>query len=313
VANEEHLKQIRKGNAAWHAWLRESKEIASLSLAQLSRADLRSTDLSGADLSIADLVRTDLRNATLNSANLSFANLSGADLSYANLVAANLNNAILSGANLTGALLRETVFANVDLTSAVGLETCRHLGPSNIDFRTLERSKQLPLPFLRGVGLSDSVIHYLPSLMSHAVEYYSCFISYSSEDDEFAKRVHADLQSNGVRCWFAPHDLPIGGKILDEIDAAIRLRDKLLLILSEHSIQSDWVEDEVKTAFEEERRRGQTMLFPVRIDDSVMKTKEAWAAKLRSDRNIGDFRHWRNHDEYQKIFQHVLHDLTTKA
>jgi TIR domain len=151
---------------------------------------------------------------------------------------------------------------------------------------------------------------YLPSLFSKSIQYYSCFIGYSSKDDEFAKRIHADLQSNGARCWFAPHDLPIGGKILDEIDAAIRLRDKVLLVLSEHSIRSDWVEDEVKTAFEEERRRGQTVLFPVRIDDSIMETKEAWAAKLRSDRNIGDFRPWRNHDEYQHVFERVLRDLT---
>jgi hypothetical protein len=35
--------------------------------------------------------------------------------------------------------------------------------------------------------------------------------------------------------------MPIGGKILDEIDTAIRLRDKVLLILSEHSINSDWL------------------------------------------------------------------------
>jgi hypothetical protein len=32
------------------------------------------------------------------------------------------------------------------------------------------------------------------------------------------------------------------------IDAAIRSRDKLLLVLSEHAIKSDWVEDEVKAA-----------------------------------------------------------------
>jgi len=62
--------------------------------------------------------------------------------------------------------------------------------------------------------------------------------------------------------------MPIGGKILDEIDTAIRLRDKVLLILSEHSIKSDWVEDEVSKAFAEERRRDQTVLFPVRLDDA---------------------------------------------
>jgi hypothetical protein len=154
------------------------------------------------------------------------------------------------------------------------------------------------------------LIDYLPSLFDQAIQYYSCFISYSTKDEDFADRLHADLQNKGVRCWFAPHDLPIGGKILDEIDAAIRLRDKVLLILSEHSIESDWVEDEVKTAYEEERKRGQTVLFPIRLDDVVMDTNEAWAAKLRADRNIGDFRRWKDHDAYKRSFERAVRDLT---
>ena len=109
------------------------------------------------------------------------------------------------------------------------------------------------------------MIDYLPSLLNQAIQRYSCFISYSTKDQEFAARLHADLRSKGVRCWFAPHDLPIGGKILDEIDVAIRLRDKVVLVLSEHSIESDWVEDEVKTAFEEERKRKQIVLFPLQL------------------------------------------------
>jgi hypothetical protein len=40
-----------------------------------------------------------------------------------------------------------------------------------------------------------------------AIQTAGCFISYSSKDDEFANRIHADLQNSGVRCWFAPHDL----------------------------------------------------------------------------------------------------------
>ena len=105
--------------------------------------------------------------------------------------------------------------------------------------------------------------------------------------------------------------MPIGGKILDEIDSAIRLRDKVLLILSEHSIKSDWVKDEVTKAFEEERSRGLTVLFPIRLDDAVMDTNEPWAAKLRA-RHIGDFTRWKEHDEYQKSFARVLRDLTVK-
>jgi hypothetical protein len=82
----------------------------------------------------------------------------------------------------------------------------------------------------------------------------------------------------------------------------------VLLILSEHSIKSDWVEDEVTTAFEEERKRGQPMLFPIRLDDTVLTTDEAWAAKLRA-RNIGDFRHWKDHEKYIESLERVLRDL----
>jgi TIR domain len=125
--------------------------------------------------------------------------------------------------------------------------------------------------------------------------------------------MHADLQNNEVRCWFAPHDMPIGGKILDEIDAAIRLRDKVLLILSEHSIKSGWVEDEVSKAFAEERKRGQIVLFPLRLDDAVVDTSEAWAVKLRDQRNIGGFRRWKDHDGYTRSFERVLRDLKRSA
>jgi hypothetical protein len=52
-----------------------------------------------------------------------------------------------------------------------------------------------------------------------------------------------------------------------------------LLILSKHSIKSGWVEDEVTKGFEEERKRGQIVLFPVCLDETVMKTDEAWGSE----------------------------------
>jgi hypothetical protein len=135
------------------------------------------------------------------------------------------------------------------------------------------------------------------------------FISYSSKDQEFVDRLHADLQNKGVRCWFAPHDMPIGAKIIDAIDEAIRLRDKVLLILSEHSVASDWVEEEVTRALDEERSRKTTVLFPIRVDDAVLNTTEAWARGLRIQRHIGDFCLWKDHDAYQKVLERVLRDL----
>lgn len=91
-----------------------------------------------------------------------------------------------------------------------------------------------------------------------------------------------------VDYWFAPHDLAIGKEILDDLDGIISMRDKAVLIQSESAIVNDWVKDEIIIAFEKERWRNETMLFPIRSDDAVTETGETWANKLRS-RNIGSF------------------------
>jgi uncharacterized protein YjbI with pentapeptide repeats len=275
----------------------------NLDLAFLTGTDLRRTNLQKANLNQAALNGADLRGANLSRASLMEANLDGADLSQALLVYTNFSRARLENVNFDSASLARTIFADTDLSRVKGLETCLHEAASLIDFTTLKRSVGLPKAFLRGIGLPDIVIEYLPSKSP------SCFISYSSKDEVFAKRIYNDLQDSGVRCWFAPHDLRIGDKTLDAVDDAIRVRDKLIVILSKNSIGSQWVEDEVNTAFEEERRRRQTVLFPIRLDDAVMRTETGWASKLRANRNIGDFRKWRSRSDYERALARVLRDL----
>ncbi|HZO75775.1 MAG TPA: toll/interleukin-1 receptor domain-containing protein [Ktedonobacteraceae bacterium] len=143
-------------------------------------------------------------------------------------------------------------------------------------------------------------------------DYHSCVLSYATEDQAFAEKLYADLQSNGVSCWFAPHDLRIGDKLRDKIYEAIQEKDKLLLILSEHSVTSDWVEREAELAFEREHQPPETLvLFPIRVDDAVMQTYTAWAGDIRRIRFIGDFRQWQNDVTYQHALQRLLRDLHT--
>ena len=158
------------------------------------------------------------------------------------------------------------------------------------------------------MGVPGNLITYARFLSSAHTDHSSCFISYSSKDDAFAKRLYADLQSHNVRCWFAPEDLKIGDKFWHRIDESIRLYDKLLVVLSEHSVQSDWVEREVMAALEKEKQ-GKTVLFPIALEDAVKDCTAPWAADLRRQRHIGDFRKWKNHDEYQKAFNRLLRDL----
>src|SRR6266702_3427402 len=163
--------------------------------------------------------------------------------------------------------MANTILGNVDLRSAQGLETVNHLGPSTIGIDTIYLSQAaIPESFLEGTGVQDTFLTFMHSLVHHPFEYNSCFISYSSKDQEFAKRLHTDLQSKGVRCWFAPEDMKIGDKIRVRIDESIHLYNKLLLVLSQFSIASQWVEQEVETALAKERRENRTVLFPIRLD-----------------------------------------------
>ena len=135
------------------------------------------------------------------------------------------------------------------------------------------------------------------------------FISYAKKDEIIAKRLYDDLMRNGMQCWFAPEDLKSGDRFRQVIEESIHSHSKLLVVLSGSSISSDWVKEEVETAMERERQEKADILFPIRIDNAVMETKEAWAASLRRMRHIGDFTNWSDESEYRKAFTRLLRDL----
>jgi hypothetical protein len=289
---------------------------ADLDTANLNYADLSAANLSGANLSEAKLSGANLSGANLSGANLSGAKLSGANLSGAKLSQANISAADLSEATLTAAYCSQTTFANVDLSEVNGLDSVKHEGPSTVGIDTLFRARgNIPEAFLRGCGVPHELIAYLPTIISSMgpIQFYSCFISYSSKNHAFAERLHADLQANGVRCWIDDKDLKIGDKIRDRITEAIRIHDKLMLVLSEQSIDSDWVEGEVEAALEKERREKKTVLFPIRLDEAIMESRKGWASHIRQTRHIGNFRGWENHDAYQTAFARLLDDLKTET
>jgi TIR domain-containing protein len=88
---------------------------------------------------------------------------------------------------------------------------------------------------------------------------------------------------------------------------------KLPLILSEDSVASKWVEFEVEAAMGREQEGKPPVLFPVRLDNAVMETDQAWAADIRRMRNIGDFTRWKDHDDYEKAFSRLLRDLKAET
>jgi TIR domain/Pentapeptide repeats (8 copies) len=337
MANPEHLQMLAKGVEVWNQWRSKNRGVRlDLTMAILSGANLSGATLSGATLSEANLFRANLTKASLFRANLSGATLREAALSEANLIMTNLTKANLIMTNLTKANffranLGVTVFGATDLSTVQGLETCRHNSPSILDHHTLAKSGPLPLAFLRGCGLNDweieatklyqpgltptqidSIVYRISDLRADpSIQFYSCFISYASQDQTFAEHLYSNLQNKGVRCWYAPEDMKIGDEFRSRIDTSIHHHDRLLLILSEHAIKSRWVQKEVETAFEKEARENRIVLFPLRLDDAIIQVDVGWAADIRRQRHIGDFTQWKEHDAYQYAFTRLLRDLTT--
>ena len=220
--------------------------------------------------------------------------------------------------DLSDAVVGFTNFSHVDLSQVKGLDTIFHRGPSEISISTIYRSHgKIPFKFLRGAGVADNFIEYMHSLVGTTFEFYSCFISYSSKDQPFAERLHADLQNNGVRCWFAPHHGQAGKKLYEQIDQAIRVHEKLLLILSTDSMKSEWVKTEIKKAAKRQAAEKKDVLFPVSLVsfDELREWKcfdgdlgKDLAGEIR-EYLIPDFSQWKNHDSYQNAFAKLLRDL----
>jgi hypothetical protein len=336
MANPEHLEILKKGVDVWNEWRRKNPETrpnlqrVSLSNMRLCGVNFNDVNLSeaiaeGTDLTKAYLVGANLQHSifyvtsghsiTLNCSLLRGVNLKNADLRDSQIECVDFTGASLDEVDFSNAKIGLCWFVDNDFRKVKGLETVEHRGPSEIGISTIYRSEgKIPESFLRGCGVPNGFITYMRSLTAQPIQFYSCFISYSSKDQEFAERLHSDLQAKGVRVWFAPHDMKIGAHIRPTIDESIRVYDKLLPVLSKHSVSSQWVEQEVETALAKEREsEGKTILFPIRIDDAVMEIKSGWPALLKNTRNVGDFTNWKDHDSYQKAFDRLLRALKAET
>jgi hypothetical protein len=337
MANKEHLKIIRQGVAIWNQWrvqnpatqpdLRDAdlSQGSGLAVAYLSGMDLRNADLRSSNcdgvlmpnanlenamLQDANFFRAVITNVNFRRANMTMCGMADCDLSGSSLIEANLLGADLSGGRMKKVLLGNTIFANTNLARAIDLDTCLHIEPSSLDYQTHSRSGHIPASFLRAIGLPSRLVDYFLTPSEPESNMHSCFISYSVKDQDFADRLYADLQAKGVRCWFAPRDLAPGEFFRQRIDDAIREHDKLLIILSENSIDSSWVQKEFETADEKERAlKGTLVLLPIRLDEAVMNTNRAWAADVRRTRHIADFTNWENPDFYRESCANLLRHL----
>ena len=303
---------------------------ANLSDANLMVADLERADLSGANLSRTNLTKSDLSGINLRRADLSGAKLTRTNLTQSYLLEAKFIAADLTGTNFSQAAVGSTVFVNSDLGKAIGLESLDHRGPSHISTDTFVLSKaKIPEVFLRGCGLSDAdieyaklsnpecgteethrILHKIQALRAEQPPQISpLFISYSVANGPFVERMIHPLTQKGVRYWRDMHEGKPGA-VEKQIAWAMCQGSKVLLVLSEHSIKSDWIEQEVLEARKLEKETGRGVLCLVALDDT-------WKHDHSSNRimeqvmesSLLDVSNWKDQNKFDSTFQKLLDGL----
>lgn len=340
MAVQEHIDIFRQGAEDWDSWREGNPKIRpDLSGLEFVNGDFSGYNLKKADLSNTEFVGCNLRNALLEGADLSAANLEASRLDGAVLMDARLINSSLEiaslqdalligadffrtrlgGAYLKGATIGLTQLIDTDLSHAEGLDASRHIYPSFIGIDTLEKTAEKVQQnsyrwgeieiFCRGAGVQDHVIEHYRSRVGARDRFFSCFISYGHKDKQFAARLHGHLQAQGIRCWLDEHDLKPGDRILDVIDKAIRLHDKILLCCSESSLESWWVKDEIRKAQDKEREEDHLIIIPLNLDGYLFEWNDGLASDLTS-RLASDFTGW-EHDnaKFEEQFEQVVRAL----
>ncbi len=153
------------------------------------------------------------------------------------------------------------------------------------------------------------------------MRFFSCFISYASEDQRFADRLYSELQSAGINCWKWDHDAKTGRDLWAEIDDAIRKHEKVVLVASKHSLVSPAVNREIERAIrlEDDRQRKKALgqypgdtnvLFPITLDGYIF---DEWQHERKTDvlrKVIADAKGWKsNKNKYRELVERLKRDL----
>ncbi len=342
MANPNHISKLKKGLNYWNPWRMDNSNITpdlsnhEFSKMYLSELIFDDSNISNSFFSYCDLSEASFTNCNLNGTSFIQNNMVANDMSNSNLIKAffhgeklmqtilynsNLDNCDLmfcnlfevnaEYANFNNVRIGYTNFSDVNLNNAKNLDLVIHEAPSSIGIDTIIKSRgKIPKKFLRGAGVPEEFIDYIPSLVNQPFQFYTCFISHSSKDQNFNDRLYNDLQTKGVRCWFFPEDAKWGKTVWGEIDREIKIYDKLMVVCSENSLQSEPVIREIERALQREDREHKNILFPIRIDNYVF---DKWEYERKADvvnKVVGDFSEWdKDVSKYNKSLNKLIKAL----
>lgn len=123
------------------------------------------------------------------------------------------------------------------------------------------------------------------------------FLSHSSQDNEFVRKLAEDLKSQGIQVWFDEWEIKVGDSLNNKIAEGITSSGWLVIILSQNSVKSAWVKKELNAALESELKREQVFILPAIIEDCEIPL-------FLQDKKFADFRY-----DYYKGLDELLQPI----
>jgi hypothetical protein len=109
------------------------------------------------------------------------------------------------------------------------------------------------------------------------------FISHSSKDKPFVRKLVTELKKHQLNVWFDEQEINVGDSIVSRISGGLRDADYLVVVLSESSVASPWVQAELNSALMDQISGQGTAVLPVLIENCDI-------PPLLRDRLYADFR-----------------------
>lgn len=97
------------------------------------------------------------------------------------------------------------------------------------------------------VGILDRVLRVESELVSFIQDLkdYTVFISYHAKDTNLAKRIEKHAKAAGIETWMYQDNTELGTPIRKKIQRKIDQADALVVLLTEHSEHSTYVQQEI--------------------------------------------------------------------
>lgn len=94
----------------------------------------------------------------------------------------------------------------------------------------------------------------------------SIFLSHSSDDKPFVRKLAKSLRMKGVKVWLDEAEIRVGDSLIDKISSAINEADFIAAVISANSVNSTWVQKELSLAMSKEIANRQVAVLPILLE-----------------------------------------------